>query len=149
MIWIFHFSLHFLWRSVAEAREDMASVGALVSKQESTGRKALCNTSADFVDYSIKPEAKTVGPDTSTWPLLLKVLHPRLLSDCVCPNVTELRQTPCQNGPFHSYPKVVTALSCGLTNGSGCSPLRRPLQDYIRYVNSLSLLTRSKTDPTS
>lgn len=52
-----------------------SSKGALVSQQENTGtpvNRILGN--ADYCqDYQIKPEAKVAAPDTSTWPLLLKV----------------------------------------------------------------------------
>lgn len=44
---------------------------------------ALVSTKKDQeVEYIIKPEAVTSGPDTSTWPLLLKNW-----SDCMCEGI--------------------------------------------------------------
>jgi hypothetical protein len=45
-------------------------MSGLVSKQESTGEPLGVLL---IVDYQIKPEANAAAPDTSTWPLLLKV----------------------------------------------------------------------------
>lgn len=58
----------------------------------------------DGMDYQIKPEAKTPKLDTSKWPLLLK--------DYDKLNVRTAHFTP--------FP-------------TGCSPLKRPLAEYLRY----------------
>jgi len=50
----------------------MASQGALISKQETTGYFSGV-LQVLMADYQIKPEANAASPDTSTWPLLLKV----------------------------------------------------------------------------
>jgi len=81
----------------------MSAKGALISKQETTGRKHSCNTWADCnADYQIKPEANVAAPDTSTWPLLLKV-------DFLCEMTEltlELRQVTSQNRPLYTNTKV-------------------------------------------
>jgi hypothetical protein len=53
-------------------RRKMASQGALISKQETTGYFSGV-LQVLMADYQIKPEANAASPDTSTWPLLLKV----------------------------------------------------------------------------
>jgi hypothetical protein len=54
----------------------MASKGALIATQETTGILPIYIRMLT-IEYQIKPEANAASPDTSTWPLLLKV-RPRL-----------------------------------------------------------------------
>jgi H/ACA ribonucleoprotein complex subunit 4 len=105
----------------------MASKGALIAKQETTGILPVYIRMLT-IDYQIKPEANAASPDTSTWPLLLKV-RPRLekISDCrTMTNCWCVQGIILQSqGTFQWFHP----------NDSGCSPLRRPLKDYIRYIS--------------
>jgi hypothetical protein len=83
----------------------MASVGALVAEQESTGRAVLWSKSTNCTDYSIKPEAKTTPPDTSTWPLLLKVrLHNKSSLVLMSQNYDKLLVRTGHFTPIPRYP---------------------------------------------
>lgn len=59
---------------------------------------------ADDEDYMIKPQSTTPKLDTSKWPLLLKNYDSL--------NIRTGHYTPIPNG---------------------CSPLKRPIHDYVRY----------------
>jgi H/ACA ribonucleoprotein complex subunit 4 len=66
--------------------------------------KSSDGASAGETDYMIKPQSHTPKLDTSKWPLLLKNYDSL--------NVRTGHYTPIPNG---------------------CSPLKRPIHDYVRY----------------
>jgi H/ACA ribonucleoprotein complex subunit 4 len=75
------------------------------SKEAKSAKKAAKSSSSDGADYTIQPSSETPKLDTSNWPLLLKNYDTL--------NIRTAHYTPIPNG---------------------CSPLKRPLKDYVKYV---------------
>jgi H/ACA ribonucleoprotein complex subunit 4 len=73
--------------------------------KEAKSAKKEGKSSSSNVDYTIEPSSETPKLDTSNWPLLLKNYDSL--------NIRTAHYTPIPNG---------------------CSPLKRPLKDYVKYV---------------